>query len=147
VQYTERQRFEYHPELTGTPYETELGLLGTEAAAPRGLFGSAPFAPVSNEPTTNTSCEYAEPSSHYLCSAFRDFWHSHGLDFGDAGTSYRESLALFGYPISEAFVDPDTGFLTQYFERAVFEFHPENVVPYQVQLTRLGADRLAVRGW
>jgi hypothetical protein len=29
VQYFERARFEYHPELAGTPYEVQIGLLGT----------------------------------------------------------------------------------------------------------------------
>lgn len=29
VQYFERARMEYHPELAGTPYEVQLGLLGT----------------------------------------------------------------------------------------------------------------------
>ncbi len=28
VQYFERNRFEYHPEAAGTPYEVQLGLLG-----------------------------------------------------------------------------------------------------------------------
>jgi hypothetical protein len=30
VQYFERNRFEYHPELAGTPFEVQLGLLGSE---------------------------------------------------------------------------------------------------------------------
>jgi len=30
VQYFERNRFEYHPEVKGTPFEVELGLLGSE---------------------------------------------------------------------------------------------------------------------
>ena len=30
VQYFERQRFEYHPEARGTPYEVQLGLLGVQ---------------------------------------------------------------------------------------------------------------------
>ena len=33
-------------------------------------------------------------------SAFRAPWQSHGLESGDPGVSFRESLALFGYPIS-----------------------------------------------
>ena len=28
------------------------------------------------------------------------YWRSHGLEFGDAGVSSREALALFGYPVS-----------------------------------------------
>ena len=30
VQYFERNRFEYHPEQAGTPYEVQLGLLGRD---------------------------------------------------------------------------------------------------------------------
>ena len=66
---------------------------------------------------------------------------------GDGGLSHRESLALFGFPLSEPFVDPDTGLLTQYFERAVFELHPENPEPYRVLLRRLGAEELARWDW
>jgi hypothetical protein len=65
--------------------------------------------------------------------------------------SERESLALFGYPLSEAFMttnaDGDT-VLTQYFERAVFELHPSNLdQPYSVLLRRLGAELLAIQGF
>ncbi len=35
VQYFERARFEYHPEHNGTPYEVQLGLLGSQALAAR----------------------------------------------------------------------------------------------------------------
>jgi carbon dioxide concentrating mechanism protein CcmM len=37
VQYFERARFEYHPELRGTRYEVQLGHLGTQYAAIRNL--------------------------------------------------------------------------------------------------------------
>ncbi len=37
VQYFERNRFEYHPEFKGTPYEVELGLLGAESFKTRML--------------------------------------------------------------------------------------------------------------
>ncbi len=36
VQYFERARFEYHPELAGTPYEVLLGLLGNQILRKRG---------------------------------------------------------------------------------------------------------------
>jgi hypothetical protein len=36
VQYFERARFEYHPELRGTPYEVQLGALGRQEMARRG---------------------------------------------------------------------------------------------------------------
>ena len=78
-------------------------------------------------------------TGHWLCNGFRDYWNSHGLEFGDRGVSYRESLALFGYPISEEYVDPATGTTMQYFERARLEFHPDNPAPYKVELGLLGS--------
>jgi hypothetical protein len=48
VQYFERARFEYHPELAGTPYSVLLGQLGAEYAHARGLAADlrAPAAPI-----------------------------------------------------------------------------------------------------
>jgi hypothetical protein len=44
-------------------------------------------------------------------------------------------------------VDPETGLKTQYFERAVFEYHPDNPDPYKVLLRLLGAEEIERRGW
>jgi hypothetical protein len=146
VQFTERQRFEYHPEFAGTPYETELGRLGYESAASQGLLSSVPFQPISSS-MTNANCTFYAATGHQVCSDFKAYWDSHGLEFGDPGISNRESLALFGYPISDEFVDPSSGLTVQYFERARFEYHPGNAAPYQVLLTRLGANIISSRGW
>jgi hypothetical protein len=86
-------------------------------------------------------------SPGWLSSRSRPYWEEHGRELGDPGVSERESLALFGYPISEEFIDPATGLVTQYFERARFEWHPNNPEPYRVLLGRLAADRLAAFGW
>jgi hypothetical protein len=145
VQYTERQRYEYHPAYAGTPYETLLGRLGAADADRRELDDHPAFAPV--DKSTSAGVDYFSATGHTLRGPFRDYWHNHGLEFGDAGVSYRESLALFGYPISEEFVDPDTGLVTQYFERAVFEHHPDNPDPYKVLLRRLGAEEIDNRAW
>ena len=147
VQYLERQRYEYHPEFVGTPYETELGLLGTEAATSAGLMGTAPFAALPASTTSDSNCMFVSATGHLMCGGFKQYWQSHGLDFGDPGISGRESLALFGYPISEEFTDPSTGLTVQYFERAVFEFHPDNSAPYRVELRLLGSQRLQSFGW
>jgi hypothetical protein len=56
-------------------------------------------------------------------------------------------VALFGYPISKAVVDPETGRTVQYFERARFEYYPDSTAPGGVLLTRLGHALLAQRGW
>src|SRR5690606_16031850 len=74
---------------------------------------------------------------------FWDYWSSHGLEYGDPGVSFRESLLLFGYPISapqtETNPDGDT-VMTQWFERARLEYHPDNEPPFDVLLGRLGAE-------
>jgi hypothetical protein len=136
-QYFERQRFEHHPENAGTPYEVLLGLLGRRNASDRGLLDSPAFQPAG--PNTGSDCRHFPETGHNVCGAFNAYWARHGLEFGDPGVSYRESLALFGFPISEEFVDPDSGLVTQYFERARLEHHPQNAAPYDVLLGRLGA--------
>ncbi len=139
VQYFERQRFESHPEFAGTPYQVELGRLGADAARSLGIMGTSPFAALPSNTSSDGSCTFFAQTGHRLCSAFRDYWGSNGVEFGDPGVSYRESLALFGYPISEEFRDPVTGLTVQYFERARFEYHPEFAgTKYAVELTLLG---------
>ena len=133
VQEFERARLEHHPELSGTPYEIQLGLLGYEDAAYRGLLDTEPFQPQAPVPEDNEDCTYFWQTRHRVCSHFRAYWRSRGLEFGDPGVSLRESLALFGYPISEEFVDPQTGMRVQYFERARLEYHPEHAgTPHEV---------------
>jgi hypothetical protein len=141
VQYFERQRFEWHPENAGTPYEVLLGRLGFDTAQAQGLLTTWPFQPQPAPGADNPDCTYIAETGHSLCRGFRDYWHAHGLEFGDKGVSYRESLALFGYPISDEYVDPATGETVQYFERARFEYHPENPAPYQVLLGLLGGPK------
>jgi hypothetical protein len=144
AQYLERQRFEWHPENTGTPYEVELGRLGAELLAAQGRdWLTFPRA----DPSTPN---YYAVTGHAIAPEFAAYWSGHGLEFGDPGVSYRESLALFGYPISEPMLETNAdgaNVLTQYFERAVFEYHPENTGSYTVLLRRVGAEALAARGW
>ena len=124
VQYFERNRFEYHPELKSTAYEVELGLLGTLLTADRTFPKAMSFA--------NTSTSYYFPQTgHSLSGLFLRYWNSHG------------GLALFGYPISEVFTE--NGYSVQYFERNRFEYHPEHAgTAYEVQLGLLGRDYLNV---
>src|SRR3954453_21542659 len=62
---------------------------------------------------------------------FLSYWNSHG------------GLAQQGYPISDEMQEKsDTdgkSYTMQYFERAVFEAHPENKAPYDVLLSLLGS--------
>jgi hypothetical protein len=77
-------------------------------------------------------------TQHQLVAPMLPYWTTHG------------GLPVFGYPISEAFREPnaDAGaiYLTQYLERNRFEAHPENAAPYDVLLGRLGDDRLRQLG-
>jgi len=143
VQYFERQRFEYHPANRGTPYEVQLGRLGAEMLERQGRdwlnFPKAdPGAP-----------HYFAETGHAIAPQFWEYWRSHGLELGDRGVSMAEALALFGYPLSEAQIEVGANgepILTQWFERARFEYHPNNPDPYQVLLGRLGAELLPASG-
>jgi hypothetical protein len=139
VQYFERQRLEYHPELAGTSYQILLGLVGEDTARANGLNASKPFQPLPATTGSDGNCTFMPATGHRVCAGFRDFWQGHGVNLGDSGTSFRESLALFGYPISEEFTDPATGLTVQYFQRARFEYHPEFAgTPNVVELSLLG---------
>jgi hypothetical protein len=77
---------------------------------------------------------------------FKQYWQTHGL-LDPRLNSYGQSLALFGLPLSEATVEinPTDGkpYLTQWFERARFEWHPEQEDPqFKVLLGLLGNEVL-----
>ena len=112
VQYFERARFELRP--TGIA----LTLIGRAVSAE---CTDPAFAWLAESTTPHRT--YHPQSGHTLGGAFDWFWRSHG------------SLAIFGYPISEEFVED--GVLVQYFERARFEYRPEHVGT-EVQISMLG---------
>lgn len=135
AQWFERERFELHPE-NPAPYDVLLGRLGAEALARQGRDWRAfpTGAPLE-------SCLFFEQTQHTLCEPFLSFWRGNGLELdGRAGTSYDESLALFGLPLSEPAIERNSSgdeVLTQWFERARFEYHAERDL---VLLGRLGAE-------
>ena len=98
----------------------------------------------------NIRCYPETDEDHCVQGLFRGYWLSHGLDLGDPGISERESLALFGYPISDELqqrLEDGKTYRVQYFERARMEHHPENPPPYDVLLGQFGRTVLAaVRG-
>ena len=79
-----------------------------------------------------------------VCEPFRTYYRMHGLELdGKPGFSPRESLALFGLPLTQAGLETNSsgdGVRTQYFERVCFEYHPGNPPGRQVVLGRLGAE-------
>jgi len=123
VQYFERAVFEKHPE-NKPPFDTLLSQLGTfryKAKYPTG-------APDQHISTVNPH-RFAE-TGHTLGGLFRTYWEGHG------------GLAQQGFPISDEFTEVSDlnskPYTVQYFERAVFELHPENKPPFDVLLSQLG---------
>lgn len=144
TQMFERTRFEYHPQ-NAAPYDVLLGRMGAEALAAQGVDWRS-FPTVAADAVA-PECLYFAETQHSLCGAFLGYWQQHGLEFdGQAGSSYAESLALFGLPLSEPYAStlPDGSQITvQWFERARFEYHPQNPAPYRVLLGLLGNEALA----
>jgi hypothetical protein len=129
VQYFERVRLEYHPEHA-PPYDVLLGQFGRRVARtnvrPEGLPDTTPTAPIAGR-------VYFAETGHNLGGGFLAHWQANG------------GLAQFGYPITEEFeqslaeaLDGTVRYRVQYFERARFEYHPENAPPYDVLLGQFG---------
>ncbi|HUZ03353.1 MAG TPA: L,D-transpeptidase [Thermomicrobiaceae bacterium] len=144
VQYFQRAVFEYHPEADPAN-RVQVRLLGSLAAPAAAndylanqihlqyvasffqmdLPTSDPFAPVAPVPQ-NGDHDFFSQTGHSLNYAFKNYWEMWG------------GITVFGYPISEEFPDPSTGLTVQYFERAVFEFHPNPTDGQLVTLRQLG---------
>src|SRR6266508_6340268 len=140
AQWFERERFEAHPE-NSAPYDVLLGRLGDELLKRQGRdWHTFP------QGQPQEGCQFFETTGHTVCEPFLSYWRGHGLEFdGQPGTSYEESLALFGLPLSEPAMETNSSgdtVLTQWFERARFEFHPQNAPPYNVLLGLLGNEIL-----
>lgn len=123
VQYFERAVFEYHPE-NGPPYNILLSQLGTfqyRRKYPQG-------AP--DQHLNQTNGIYFSQTGHWVGGKFWAYWQAHG------------GLAQQGYPLSDEFTEISDlngqPYTVQYFERAVFESHPENAPPYDILLSQLG---------
>jgi dienelactone hydrolase len=125
VQYAERARFEFHSENRDTPSEVLLSLLGDELAAGR------------TDPAFQRAGSrggiYFEQTGHNLPEPFNAYWQANG------------GLAVFGYPVSEAFAEKSATdgnvYIVQYFERNRLEYHPEaKGTSAQIQRGLLGTE-------
>lgn len=126
TQYLERNRFEAHPE-NGAPYDVLLGRLGVEVLQHQGRDWTT--FPKADPATPHFFGETGHAISH---EPFWQYFRSRGLEFdGRAGKSLAESIALFGFPVSEPAMETNSSgdnVLTQWFERARFEDHGANGV-------------------
>jgi hypothetical protein len=134
TQWFERNRFELHPEIP-PPYDVLLGRLGDDRLKQQHRDWRA-FPPGQMQP----GCLWFAETRHSVCAAFKGYWENHGLR--DPGLNrFAQALALFGLPLSEPQMETSTNgeqFLTQWFERARFELHPNNPPAFQVLLGLLG---------
>jgi hypothetical protein len=123
--------------ISGTPREEVWGHCELQATSCPGTLMSDfiyPYRagrlprPEDGETPMSTGQWFPE-TGHYVGGAFWQFWQARG------------GLSIFGYPLSNEL--REAGLTVQYFERAVFEWHPTNPDPYKVLLRRLGAEALA----
>ncbi|MGA7733647.1 MAG: hypothetical protein WCD37_20485, partial [Chloroflexia bacterium] len=124
MQYFERAVFEYHPE-NQPPNNVLLSQLGTfqyRKKYPNGAPGQ--------QPNTSAGSQLFTETGKRVGGRFLEYWRQNG------------GLAQQGLPISDEFTEKSDlngkEYRVQYFERAVFELHPENQPPYDVLLSHLG---------
>src|SRR6476620_1457177 len=128
VQYFERAVFELHPE-NAAPYDVLLSLLGAsqyKEKYPSGAGGQTP--------NNTVGSRFFSQTGKRLGGMLLDYWTKHG------------DVAQQGYPVSDEFNEVSSldgkQYKVQYFQRAVFEYHPENAgTPYDVLLSQLGSCR------
>jgi C-terminal processing protease CtpA/Prc len=128
VQYFERAVFEWHPE-NQPPFDVLLALLGRFEYQ-----GRYPQGAHEQQPNTSAGSILFQETGKRLGGRFLSYWQTHG------------GLAQQGFPISDEFEERSALngklYRVQYFERAVFEYHPENVdTPFEVLLSQLGTFR------
>lgn len=118
VQYFERVRMEYHPELASQGYSVLMTRLGADLTQNSRFNSVPPFA------STGVRA-YVKETGHSLSEPFLSYWRANG------------GVELFGYPISEP--TTENGLTVQWFERARFEYHPELAKSGQsIELSLLG---------
>lgn len=148
TQWVERTRLEDHPENAGTPYRVLLGLLGKERL--RQLNRDPNLE--SREAGPKSGCLWFDQTGHNVCNiqgglGFKQYWENHGLKIAGLD-KYSQSLQLFGLPLTEPKTETNANgdtVLTQWFERARFEWHPGNPDEYKVLLGLLGKEVLGER--
>ncbi len=142
TQWFERARFEYHPEHR-PPYDVLLGRLGND----RLLSGSVAWQTQLRESGARPGCLWFAETGFSVCdqapgAGFKTYWQAHGVQ--DRRLSpYGRSLALFGLPLTPAFStmnEQGDRVLTQWFERARFEWHPNQPDAFRVLLGLLGIE-------
>jgi len=90
-------------------------------------FGVQASVPAGSVSFQAESQRYFPETGHWVTG---DFMKTYG--------SVPDPVLIFGYPITEAFQEQTYGRIVQYFQRAVFELHPENPPELRVRISELG---------
>jgi hypothetical protein len=122
VQYFQKARFELRPEAPPSQ-RVQLTPVGLELYTP-----GAPLPVSGNSP----ACRAFPEIGYQVCYAFLDFFESHG------------GSVQFGLPISDFEIQDEL--IIQYFEKARFEWHPENPSGQRVVVTNLGSQYFYAKG-
>lgn len=140
TQWFERNRFEYHPE-NRPPYDVLLGRLGNDRFVQQGLR----WEELPRDAGARAGCLWFQETQRNVCDqaagvGFMSYWQSHGLQ-DPRLNAYDRSLALFGLPLTGARPETNSSgekVITQWFERARFEWHPNQLQPFKVLLGLVG---------
>jgi len=102
------------------------------------LTSGAALAPWQARPAAaDASCMTFAETGHALCGRFLAYWQEHG------------GLAQQGFPVSDLFSEQSSTdgrtYQVQYFERAVFEYHPELPSSNNILLSQVGRAALKAR--
>ncbi len=117
VQYFERTRLEYHPEVRDTAAQVLVGQFGRRVH---------PTDPSAMPDSTQI---WFPQTGHNVPADFYRYWSDQG------------GLAQLGLPLTEPYMqrlEDGKTYQVQYFERARFEWHPENPAPYSILLGQFG---------
>lgn len=116
MQWFERVRMEYHPEVADPQYQVLLGQFGRK------------IHPADPAVAAKPGQRFFPETGHNLGGDFLTYW------------SVQGGLAQFGYPLSEEVQETLDGkaYTVQYTERARFERHPEQQPPHTVLLGQFG---------
>ena len=128
VQYFERVRLELHPE-NAAPNDVLLGQFGRRILREEYITARNQTYEQATAPVAGSGPYYFAQTGHTIAPRFQQYWQQNG------------GLAQFGYPITDERYDGvgDSCCITQYFERARFEWHPENEgTPYVILLGQFG---------
>lgn len=147
TQFFERNSLEINIDPAARrPFHILLGRLGDSLLQRQGRNWRAEGGTPNPWPGSACKSFNLDGQERSVCGPFLEYWQSHGLDLGDPRTSERESTMLFGLPLTAPKMEtnPDGAtVMTQWYERARFEYHPNNPAASRVLLGLLGREFLA----